>query len=319
MRWTGLGAAVSAAALAGGLVTSAPAFAARWQQWTVTYPGQAKVSFQLPTTWKSSRWGSQGFQYRPPSNYFYLTVQLVNINPWTAMNQMVAPLSVAAEYPVTVDGLTTVQARHQGKWYTEYIRTIGLPDGSSVVLQADIDPGTRLGSPGQIWHDIVTPLLGYGGIHVLGAASPSPSPSAPSNPSPSASTVSGSTFQGNTPVMQVTVTGPLGSATTWAVLDTGNESGPTITPALAQAIGLTQSGTTQSCGVNSCTSVPYYSGLSIEAGNATALLANVSAAGWQGFTGGGYDVQVDIGPGSIPGYHLHVSQGRWTLTWSNSN
>lgn len=50
---------------------SPPALAATWTTWIVTYPDQAKVQFQVPSTWKSRRLNKYAFIYEPPSHYFF--------------------------------------------------------------------------------------------------------------------------------------------------------------------------------------------------------------------------------------------------------
>lgn len=127
-------------------------------------------------------------------------------------------------------------------------------------------------------------------------------------------TLTGSTTQFGTPIVPVTVVGPTGtSANTWAEIDTGNESDVLIAPALAQSIGLTQTGTTGSVGVNGEASEPTYSGLSVSARtNHAWMVVKSPAEGWVGFG----SVQLDLGQTFLKYATLTDNNGHWTLTWT---
>jgi hypothetical protein len=128
----------------------------------------------------------------------------------------------------------------------------------------------------------------------------------------STATLSGQTNQYGTPVFPVTVTGPNGSINTWAELDTGNEVTTLVTPSVARAIGLLQTGSSQACGVNNCSSEPTYQGLSIAPkGTVNWMQQNVNAEGWDGAG----SVSIDIGTGFLKYASVSLEGIHWVITW----
>ena len=123
-------------------------------------------------------------------------------------------------------------------------------------------------------------------------------------------TLTGSTNQYGDPAFKVTVVGPKGSITTFAVLDTGNEGPVLINPRLARAVGLPQTGTQTSCGVNGCAREPTYSRLSVApAGSSNWMVANGSAIGW-------HSAGIDLGTNFLRYATETDSNGHWTITWA---
>lgn len=311
MRWKAIAGAVGALALSAAGTVPARAASPAWQDWSQWWDGAVKVHFQLPATW-TSRKIAGGYEYEPPSHYFWLQVYWSNRSAGQAVEQILSTggrgAHLKVDRAVSVNGLPGIQCRYHGSYYEGYIRAFTLPDGDSVVFWGDFDWYTHLGNPGVVWHRIMAPLMRPGGEQSLVGS--------PSAPAPTTQhTISGTTFQDGTPVLPVTVWGPGGKEIVWAELDTGNETVMSITSPAAAAIGLTQTGSANLCGVTGCAGAPTYTGLSVATPQGTLMAQNAPATTMSEFVGGGYYVELDIGPNDLSGFHLRVSRHHWTLTW----
>ena len=125
--------------------------------------------------------------------------------------------------------------------------------------------------------------------------------------------LTGDTNAHGDPVFRVTLVGPKGRVTTTASLDTGDEGGVLINPALARAIGLVQVGRTLEEGVGGpghASEQPIYQGLSVApAGTRNWMLYHGSARGW-GLPG------IDLGTDFLRHASETDSDGHWTITWA---
>lgn len=134
-----------------------------WAQWTITYPGQARIRFEVPSTWQQHQDGTV-FRYYPPGVQYQLTVDWTDLNALVENDLQSFEHGFVSNYVTTTDGLTSYQASWAGYGYRGFVRTIQLPDGHGILLKAIIDGGTALGSPTSIWQRIIAQLKAAGGI-----------------------------------------------------------------------------------------------------------------------------------------------------------
>ena len=131
-------------------------------------------------------------------------------------------------------------------------------------------------------------------------------------PSADTAVLMGNTNVYGSPTFPVTITGPHGSVTTTATLDTGNEGPALINPTLARQIGLVITGRALETGVSGYQHAhyqPLYQGLSLAPkGTQHWMLYQASAKGW-GLPG------VDLGTDFLKYATETDNNGHWTITW----
>jgi len=303
MRWKAIAGLAGALALAAG---PEPVRAAGlvWIPNGINFP-TVSVTVMIPPSWRWSH-SRRAYMWQSADGHNIVIVALID-RPQARYPTMDPNEAWLGNHPQETDGFPGWQLQVAEGGITEFVRSVYLPDRTTLRIA-----GLFTGAPGPslaLWHRIIAPLRAP--YRVITYYAPKAT-----TPQGTLHMIGGTTFQYGTPAMQVRVTGPTGSYTTWALLDTGNENLPTITPEMARILGLQEVRVVPECGVNACSAVPEYTGITVRPyGHRAWILRQQLVLAWRGQAGNGIYATLDIGPHTIPDYHLQVSGGRWTLTW----